>query len=141
MRHLLLKQTVIYQSFESSRHTHTSASAFTHCFILSLINAGNRQLLQSFPDMSQAEGLTSCHGTFGFFLCKLIDLLVSYSVCSLFLCLSCMFSPVGVMIIGVVIITRSTVWQVFLQIGMTHTEPLFYSLDDYRQQTHIQEFH
>lgn len=82
MRQLLLQQTVIYQSFGSSRHIHTSVQPCSHAlfYIIPLINAGNRRLLQSFPDPSQTEGVASCRGTLCFvclFFSKVIDLLVS----------------------------------------------------------------
>lgn len=82
MRQLLLQQTVIYQSFGSSRHIHMSVQPCSHALfcIIPLINAGNRQLLQSFPDSSQTDSVASCPGTLCFvclFFSKVIDLLVS----------------------------------------------------------------
>lgn len=54
-----------------------------------------------------------------------IYLLVSLSVSSLFLCLSCVS-----LLIGVVIITSRIVPQALLYAQMSHTEPLFPSLAD-----------
>lgn len=56
---------------------------------------------------------------------EVIYLLVSPSISSLFLCLSCVCS-----LIGVVIITRRIVPQALPYTQMSHTEPLFPSLDD-----------
>lgn len=129
MRQLLLKQTVIYQSFESSRHIHMPVQPCSHTlfYTISLINACNRQLLQSFPDLSQTEGVASCHGILCFvlFFLNLLTCLFPHSICSLFLCLSFVCS-----LITVVIITRRPVPRAFLWTGMTHTEPLLSSRDD-----------
>lgn len=46
-------------------------------YIMSLINACNKQLLQSFSDLSETEGVASCHSTLCFVFSKLIDFLVS----------------------------------------------------------------
>lgn len=93
MRQLLLQQTVIYQSFASSWHIHMPVQPCSRALfcIVSLINTGNRQLLQSFPDPSQTEGVASCRGTlcfvcfvFFFFFRKLLTCLFPRSICSLF---------------------------------------------------------
>lgn len=56
---------------------------------------------------------------------EVIYLLVSPSISSLFLCLSCVC-----LLIGVVIITSRIVPQAPLYAQMSHTEPLFLSLAD-----------
>lgn len=109
MRQLLLQQTVIYQSFGSSRHIHMSVQRCSRAlfYVIPLINAGNRQLLQSFPDPSQTDSVASCPGTLCFvclFFLKLLTCLFHRSIC-----LSCACS-----LIGAVIITRRTVPRAFL---------------------------